>query len=120
MDTYSRRIVGWSIDTLQESQLVINAPDMTISRRTVRTAGMVQAVHGVQFTSWAFNENVLSTGLVLSFGSVGNALYNAMMESFLSSMQKELLDRKHWTTRVQLSNAKFDYTEFYHHRRRDS
>jgi putative transposase len=48
MDTCSRRIVGWSIDTVQDSQLVINALDMAISQRTVRTRGIVHADHGVQ------------------------------------------------------------------------
>jgi transposase InsO family protein len=118
MDTCSRRIVGWSIDTVQDSQLVINAVDMAINQRTVRTGGIVHAVHGVQFTSWAFTEKVRSAGLMPSFGSVGDALDNAMMESFRSSMQNELLDRKRWTTRIELSNAMFDYIEVFYNRRR--
>jgi len=118
MDTCSRRIVGWSIDTVQDSQLVINALDMAINQRTVRTGGIVHADHGVQFTSWAFTEKVRSAGLMPSFGSVGDALDNAMMESFWSSMQNELLDRKRWTTRIELSNAMFDYIEVFYNRRR--
>ena len=47
-----------------------------------------------------------------SFGSVGDAFDNAMMESFWSSMQIELLDRKRWRTRLELSNAMFDYRLF--------
>ena len=46
-------------------------------------------------------------------GSVGDAFANAMMESFWSSMQIELLNRKRWKTRVELSNAMFDYIEFF-------
>lgn len=118
MDTCSRRIVGWSIDTVQDSQLVINALDMAISQRTVRAGGIVHADHGVQFTSWAFTEKVRTAGLMPSFGSVGDAFDNAMMESFWSSMQNELLDRKRWTTRVELSNAMFDYIEVFYNRRR--
>ena len=53
-----------------------------------------------------------------SFGSVGDALDNAMMESFWSSMRNELLNRKRWTTRVALSNAMFDYIEVLSNRRR--
>jgi putative transposase len=41
-----------------------------------------------------------------------------MMESFWSSMQNELLDRKRWTTRIELSNAMFDYIEVFYNRRR--
>lgn len=33
MDTFSRRIVGWSIDTAQDSALVVNALDMAIRNR---------------------------------------------------------------------------------------
>jgi putative transposase len=118
MDTCSRRIVGWSIDTVQDSQLVINALDMAISQRTVRKGGIVHADHGVQFTSWAFTEKVRTAGLMPSFGSVGDAFDNAMMESFWSSMQNELLNRKRWTTRVELSNAMFEYIEVFYNRRR--
>jgi transposase InsO family protein len=75
-------------------------------------------VESGQFTSWAFTEKVRNAGLMPSFGSVGDALDNAMMESFWSSMQNELLNRKRWTTRVELSNAMFDYIEVFYNRRR--
>ena len=71
-----------------------------------------------QFTSWAFTEKVRNAGLMPSFGSVGDALDNAMMESFWSSMQNKLLNRKRWITRVELSNAMFDYIEVFCNRRR--
>ena len=53
-----------------------------------------------------------------SFGTVGDGLDNAMMESFWSSMQIELLDRKKWKTRVELANAMFEYIEIFHNRQR--
>ncbi len=43
---------------------------------------------------------------------------NAMMESFWSSMQNELLDRKRWKTRLELTNAIFDYIEVFYNRQR--
>lgn len=73
MDTCSRRIVGWSIDTVQDSTLVVNALDMAIRQRTARKGGIVHADHGVQFTSWAFTDKVRKAGLMPSFGSVGDA-----------------------------------------------
>jgi transposase InsO family protein len=53
-----------------------------------------------------------------SFGSVGDAFDNAMMESFWSSMQNELLNRKRWITRIELSNAIFEYIEVFYNRKR--
>ena len=118
MDACSRRIVGWSIDSVQDSQLVVNALDMAISQRQARPGGIVHADHGTQFTSWAFTESVRRAGLMPSFGSVGDALDNAMMESFWSTMQIELLDRRQWTTRIELSNAIFEFIEVWYNRRR--
>ena len=47
-----------------------------------------------------------------------SALDNKMVESFGSSMQIELLDRKKWKTRVQLANAIFEYIEVFTNRKR--
>ena len=118
MDAFSRRIVGWSIDSRQDSSLVVNALDMAIRNRRPGPGGIVHADHGVQFTSWAFGDRIRTAGLMPSFGSVGDGLDNAMMESFWSSMQIELLNRRKWKTRVELANAIFDYIEIFHNRQR--
>ena len=118
MDTCSRRIIGWSIDSVQDAQLVVNALDMAIKQRTTKGGSIVHADHGVQFTSWAFADKVRQAGLMPSFGSIGDAFDNAMMESFWSTMQIELLDRRRWKTRVELSTAIFEYIEVFYNRRR--
>jgi putative transposase len=69
-------------------------------------SGIVHADHGVKFTSWAFGNKIRSAGLMPSFGSVGDGLDNAMVEGFWSSMQIELLDRRRWKTRVELTNTR--------------
>jgi len=118
LDTCSRRIVGWSIDSAQDTTLVVNALDMAIKQRRVKKGSVVHADHGTQFTSWSFTERIRDAGLMPSFGSVGDAFDNAMMESFWSSMQNELLNRKKWKTRLELTNAIFDYVEVFYNRQR--
>jgi putative transposase len=49
---------------------------------------------------------------------VGDCVDDAVIESFWSRMQGELLDRKRWRTRVELVNAIFDYLEIFHNRQR--
>jgi len=46
-------------------------------------------------------------------GSVGDCFDNAVIESFWSRMQVELLDRKRWSTRVELASAIFEYLEIF-------
>ena len=118
LDAFSRRIVGWSIDSRQDSTLVVNALDMAIRNRRPEPGGIVHTDHGVQFTSWAFGEKIRSAGLLPSFGTVGDGLVNAMMEPLWSSMQIELLNRKKWKTRTELANAICDYIESFHNRQR--
>ncbi len=79
---------------------------------------LLPPVEPSQFTSWSFTGRIRGAGLLPSFGSVGDAFDNAMMESFWSSMQIELLDRKRWRTRLELSNAMFDYIEVFYNRQR--
>ncbi|MGP5365614.1 IS3 family transposase [Brachybacterium tyrofermentans] len=118
LDACSRKIIGWAIDSKQDSTLVVNALDMAIRARQPDPGGIVHADHGVQFTSWVFTQKIRSAGLLPSFGTVGDGLDNAMMESFWSSMQIELLNRKKWNTRIELANAIFEYIEVFYNRRR--
>lgn len=117
LDTFSRRVVGWSIDSSPTAALVTNALGMAIDARAPRGT-IIHSDQGTQFTSWAFTRRALDSGLVPSMGSVGDCYDNGMIESFSSRMQVELLDTRRWRTRVELANAIFEYLETWHNRRR--
>jgi len=117
LDVWSRRVVGWSIDASPTAALVTNALGMAIEGR--RPDGtVIHSDQGTQFTSWAFTRRALDSGLLPSMGAVGSCFDNAMIESFWSRMQVELLDRRTWRTRVELANAIFEYLEIFHNRQR--
>jgi putative transposase len=118
LDAFSRRVVGWSIDGAPTAALVTNALGMAIDQREPRNGTIIHSDHGTQFTSWAFTRRAIDSGLVPSMGSIGDCFDNAVIESFWSRMQVELLDRKRWKTRVELANAIFEYLEVFHNRRR--
>lgn len=121
IDAWSRRVVGWSIADHLRTELVVNALDMACWRRKPDPdSGLIHhADHGTQYTSWAFGQRLRAAGLLGSMGTVGDALDNAMAESFFATLQLELLDRKTWTTRRQLAQAIFEYIEaFYNPERR--
>jgi len=122
IDAFSRRVVGWSIADHLRAEIVVDALQMAIWRRNGREAGTVMHTdHGSQYTSWAFGRRLRAAGILGSMGSVGDALDNAMAESFFGTLQLELLDRRHWETRAELASAIFEYIEaFYNPRRRHS
>ncbi len=54
-------------------------------------------------------------------GSRGDCYDNAVAESFLATIKKELIHRRSWPTRAELSTEVFDYIEtFYNRQRRHS
>ena len=95
-----------------------NALGMAIQHRKPAGGTVIHSDQGTQFTSWAFTRRALDSGLVPSMGSVGDYFDNAVIESFWSRMQVELLDRQKWKTRVELANAIFEYLEIFHNRQR--
>ncbi len=119
LDAFSRRVVGWSIDGHPTAALVTNALGMAIEqRRPPEGTTVIHSDQGTEFTSWTFTQRAADSGLLPSMGSVGDCYDNAMIESFWSRMQVELLDRQRWKTRVELANAIFEYLEIFHNRRR--
>ena len=119
LDVFSRRVVGWAIDSHQAAPLVTNALGMAINNRTpIPDQTVIHSDHGSQYTSWAFTQRAKESRLLPSMGTIGDAYDNAVIESFWGRMQTELLNRKRWATRIELANAIFEYLEIFHNRQR--
>lgn len=120
IDVWSRRIVGWSIADHIRTELVVDALQMATWQRRP-TGTVVHSDRGSQFTSWTFGHRLREAGLLGSMGRVASSVDNGLMESFWSTMQRELLDRRTWTTRAELGSAIFEWIEgFYNPTRRHS
>ncbi|WP_246080408.1 IS3 family transposase [Modestobacter altitudinis] len=121
LDVFSRTIVGWSIADHMRSELVVDALEMARWRRRPAPGAIVHSDRGSQYTSWIFGHRLRTAGLLGSMGRVASSVDNTMMESFWSTMQRELLDRRQWSTRAELGSAIFEWIEaFYNPRRRHS
>jgi len=76
LDAFSRRVVGWAIDSRQGADLATNALGMAIDSRSNLTGQLTDAIihgdHGTQFTSWAFTERARRAGMLPSLGTVGD------------------------------------------------
>jgi putative transposase len=121
IDAWSRRVVGWSIADHLRAELVVDALEMACLRRRPTDGAVAHSDHGCQYTSWVFGQRLRRAGLLGSMGTIGDALDNAVAESFFASLQCELLDRHHWATRAELARAMFEWIEaFYNPTRRHS
>lgn len=118
IDAFSRMVIGWAMSDRPAAELVITAVTMAVRNR--RPGGNVihHSDHGSQYTSLAFGQRLVEAGLIGSMGSVGDALDNAVAESFFATLQTELLDRSAWPARSVLRMALFEYIEVFYNRQR--
>jgi len=111
LDAFSRRIVGWSIADHMRTELVVDALQMATWRRRPQPGTILHSDRGSQYTSWVFGHRLRAAGLLGSMGRVASSVDNSMIESFWSTMQRELLDRQRWSSQEQLATAIFEWIE---------
>ncbi|MFJ3941846.1 IS3 family transposase [Streptomyces parvus] len=124
VDTFSRRIVGWSAATVKETVFVLDALEMAIWQRD-RDQQPVQPgelIHhsdaGSQYTSFKLAEHLDAAGIAASIGSVGDAYDNALMESTIGLFKTELIKpQRPWKTLSQVELATAEWVDWYNHRR---
>jgi putative transposase len=118
LDVFSRRIVGWAMETYLRTELVLKALDMSLGQR--RPAQVIHhSDQGSQYTSFAFGQRCEKAGVRPSMGSGGDCFDNAMCESFFATLECELLDRRRFKTQIEARMAVFEFIEAWYnpHRR---
>jgi transposase InsO family protein len=74
-----------------------------------------------KYVALGFGQAARDAGIAVSMGSKGDAFDNAVAESFFATLKKELVHRRSWPTRRELSSEVFEYIEaFYNRSRRHS
>ena len=114
IDLWSRRVVGWSMATTVNAELVTDALMMAFHRRRPDRRVVHHSDRGAVYTSLAFSQRVAELELDQSFGSTGDCYDNAAVESFFATLKRELAwihETKTWATRAELRTALFDYIE---------
>ena len=121
LDLYSRRVVGWSMQSSMTAQLVADALMMAVWRRGKPVELLHHSDQGSQYTSEHFQELLKEQGITCSMSRAGEVWDNSAMESFFSSLKTERTARKVFRTREQVRAEVFDYIErFYNPTRRHS
>jgi putative transposase len=121
LDLHDRALVGWSMRDRATTDLVIDALVMAIGRRHPDGEVVHHSDRGSQYTSLRFANHLEDSGLVASFGSVGDAYDNAAMEAFWATLKRELAwihQQTRWSSRAELRAALFDYIEAFYNRQR--
>ncbi|WP_331767886.1 IS3 family transposase [Embleya sp. NBC_00896] len=124
VDTFSRRVVGWSAATNKRTDLVLSAFEMGLwqrdrAQRPVRHGELIHhSDAGSQYTSFRLSAHLAREGTAGSIGTVGDALDNALMESTIGLYKTESIKpRGPWRTLAAAELATAEWIDWYNHTR---
>ncbi|AWP35193.1 IS3 family transposase (plasmid) [Pantoea vagans] len=119
VDLFSRKIIGWSMQSRMTKDIVLNALLMAVWRRNPQKQVPVHSDQGSQYTSHEWQSFLKSHGLEGSMSRRGNCHDNAVAESFFQLLKRERIKKKIYGTREEARSDIFDYIEmFYNSKRR--
>ena len=121
IDLYSRRVVGWAMNSRMTTQLVKDAFQM--AWRLCQSTGKLtfHSDRGSQYTSHAFQQLLQQYEVQVSMSGTGNCYDNAVAERFFGTLKVELVHHTIYQNREEAMTDIFFYIEgFYNRRRRHS
>ena len=116
MDLFSRRIVGWAIADNMQAELVCKAIQMAIESRQPTEPLLYHSDRGIQYVSEDFQEYMKPANITCSMSRKGNCWDNAPIESFWSTLKRELGSQ--WLNKSSVRPAVFEYIEIFYNRQR--
>lgn len=121
LDLFSRRVVGWSMDSHIDRTLALDALGMALKTRRPEAGLLHHSDRGVQYASADYQRQLHDRSITCSMSRKGDCWDNAVAESFFSTLKAELVHRTDYVSRSQAKASVFEYIEvFYNGRRRHS
>lgn len=119
LDLFSRQVIGWSMQSRIDRELVLNALLMVVWRRQPKQEVLVHSDQGSQFSSYDWQDFLKAHRLMPSMSRRRNCHDNAVAESFFQLLKRERIKRKTYHDREEARRDIFDYIEmFYNPKRR--
>ncbi len=118
-DVFSRFICGFQLADNLRTDLVLDALEMAAHlRRPTAAAGLIaHSDRGSQYTSMRYTQRLEDLAIAPSIGSVGDAYDNAMAESFVSTLKRELVKGRVFASRFEAEIAVVEYLGWFNHTR---
>lgn len=118
LDLYSRRIIGWSMTSRNNAELVQEALTMAYRHRRKVNGVIVHSDQGSTYASNRYQETLRKKGLRCSMSRKGECLDNAVAESFFGTLKNELVYTEDYGTRTKAKQSIFEYIEIFYNRQR--
>ena len=118
LDLFSRQVIGWSMSSRNNTELVQDALTMAIWRRGKVKDVIVHSDQGSTYASGDYRQQLSEHQLHCSMSRKGECLDNAVAESFFGSLKNELVHHQDYRTRAEARQSIFEYIEVFYNRQR--
>ena len=118
LDLFSRQVIGWSMHSRMQADLVMRALLMALGRRQPKTEVLVHSDQGSQYTGYDWQDFLKSHNLIASMSRRGNCHDNAVAESFFQLLKRERIKRRIYPDRQTARADIFNYIEMFYNRKR--
>jgi putative transposase len=93
LDAFSRKVIGWALETHLRAELAIAALEMAIAARQPPPGSLIHhSDRGVQYACGDYTAILAAHDIQPSMSRVGNPYDNAKAESFMKTLKQEEVD----------------------------
>ncbi len=108
IDLFSRKVVGWSMDSRMKAQLVNDALLMALWKRKPAQGLVWHTDRGSQYASDSHRDILNDHRVTQSMSRKGNCWDNAVAESFFHTLKTELVHHEQYQTRADAKQSIFE------------
>jgi len=101
LDAFSRRCIGWALESYLDARLAVAALRMALATRTVVPGLVHHSDRGVQYSCGAYTALLQAHGIQISMSRRGNPYDNAQAESFIKTLKYEEVYLNEYQTMAQ-------------------
>ena len=118
MDVYNRQIVGWALHDRLNKALGVDSLSKSLQSCSPQPGLIFHSDQGSQYASDKVKKILKAWHIRQSMSHKGDCFDNVMMESFFSSLKKELVYLTTFHSKVQARRTIFEYIEIFYNRQR--
>jgi len=89
LDAFSRRVIGWQMDSTLGAQLAVAALQKALAQRTITPNLVHHSDRGVQYAANVYTNLLKEQGIRISMSRSGNPYDNAQAERFIKTLKYE-------------------------------
>jgi len=117
IDLFSRKVIGYTVDDNQETNMVIEAFKMANATRKPNGGTILHSDQGMQYRCYEFRKLIKRNGFKSSYSKAGCPYDNAVAESFFRMFKQEEVNHHYYKSFDDLKDSIDEYIYFYNNER---